>query len=237
MVKKSKDAKYKTDDKKPPHIVEIEFNGEVRSIRVFSARAARSLVEMVKAYPDGITKKEMDVITGGELHDNKMFDELKTESCLSEYVITCGRRGSVDIRKIDLEKLWKNTEDLLQPIWFGIEDQIQLSQFESKLIEKYGFKCNITGIHLLKDPPKHTFAERLRVKAIDHRRPKLKQGKTEFDNLQILSHYVNERKKQICSICTEPKCEKCALAYPENTTIVYPTGDEISELMKWKKTP
>ena len=113
-----------------------------------------------------------------------------------------------------------------------VEKQIPLQQFEKALIERDGFVCNITGIPLLPKPPKSTFVKHLRMKSIDHRRPKLKRGKTELVNLQLLADYINERKKQICSICPDPKCDECVLAHPEDNDIVYPTGENISDIKR-----
>ena len=70
------------------------------------------------------------------------------------------------------------------------------------------------------------------MKSIDHRKPRLKRGKTELDNLQLLADYINERKKQICSICPDPKCEECVLAFPEKSDIVYPTKENISDIKR-----
>ena len=210
-------------------IVEITFKNEKRTIRIFSPRAARTLVELTKAYPDGVTKKDMDRITDGDLHDNKMFDELITESCLSEFMIKDGRRDKVDLRKLEIEELWKAMEKKEQPVWFGVDDQNDVKEFREVLIEKQGYSCNISGIPLIGDIPRHTFAGNVRREAIDHRRPKYAKGKTEEENLQILAYYFNERKRQICSKCPEPqKCEECALAFPEKASIVYPTKEDIS---------
>lgn len=209
------------------HIVTINFRKEHRSFRVYSQRAGLVLVQLAKAFPDGVTKKSMNR-KHRNLTDNKMFDELRNQSGFSSFMFKDGRQEQVEVNKIDLNKLWKSTEGSQQPIWFGVEKQTGVQQFLEKLIERDGFKCNITKVPLLRTPEKNTFAKNMRRKSIDHRRPQLKKGKTNLDNLQLLSEYINERKKQICSICEEDQCEECALAFPENSSIILPTSENIS---------
>ena len=213
------------------HLVKISRNEEERFFRVYSSRAAKTLVQLVIANLHGVTKKSMNMIHK-ELTDNKMFDELRNESGFSQFIDKDGRREQVDVIILNLTLLWKMTENISEPIWFGVEKQIPLQQFEKGLIQRDGFICNITGIPLSLKPPKDTFAKHLRMKSIDHRKPRLKRGKTELDNLQLLADYINERKKQICSICPDPKCEECVLAFPEKSDIVYPTKENISDIKR-----
>ena len=223
------DAEYYKESSN--HLVKISRNEEERLFRVYSSRAAKTLVQLVIANLHGVTKKSMNIIHK-ELTDNKMFDELRNESGFSQFIDKDGRREQVDVIILNLTLLWKMTENISEPIWFGVEKQIPLQQFEKGLIQRDGFICNITGIPLSLKPPKDTFAKHLRMKSIDHRKPKLKRGKTELDNLQLLADYINERKKQICSICPDPKCEECVLAFPEKSDIVYPTKENISDIKR-----
>lgn len=223
------DAEYYKESSN--HLVKISRNEEERLFRVYSSRAAKTLVQLVIANLHGVTKKSMNRIHK-ELTDNKMFDELRNESGFSQFIDKDGRREQVLVIILNLTLLWKMTENISEPIWFGVEKQIPLQQFEKGLIQRDGFICNITGIPLFLKPPKDTFAKHLRMKSIDHRKPKLKRGKTELDNLQLLADYINERKKQICSICPDPKCEECVLAFPEKSDIVYPTKENISDIKR-----
>ena len=229
MTKIDWDAEYYKESSN--HLVKISRNEEERLFRVYSSRAAKTLVQLVIANLHGVTKKSMNIIHK-ELTDNKMFDELRNESGFSQFIDKGGRREQVDVIILNLTLLWKMTENISEPIWFGVEKQIPLQQFEKGLIQRDGFICNITGIPLSLKPPKDTFAKHLRMKSIDHRKPKLKRGKTELDNLQLLADYINERKKQICSICPDPKCEECVLAFPEKSDIVYPTKENISDIKR-----
>ncbi len=214
------------DAKRNGNLVTIIVNGETRIFQVYSARAGSTLELLVKKFTDGITSEDMKETYG--ISDNKMFDELKHASGFALFMIKDeNRRNNLNVWKIDLEKLWKSTEGLPSPIWFGKQEQISLQQFLPALEKKYGLKCNLTGIPLLKNS-ENTFASNLRAIAIDHRRPKLKNGTDELENLQLLSHYINERKNQICAECTTPECEKCALAFPEKTSVIFPTDEDIS---------
>lgn len=215
------------------HCVKIYYKKEVRIFRVYSQRAGITLVELVKAFPDGVTKKSMNRIYTN-LTDNKMFDELRGESAFRNFMFKDGRREQVEVNKLDLDLLWGKTQNLSQPIWFGIESQKPLEKFLEPLKQRDGFQCNITKIPLLETPEKYTFAKNMRKKSIDHRKPRLKDGLTKLENLQLLSDYVNERKKQICSICPTPDCNNCALAWPEKTSIIFPTKEDISY---WRHKP
>ena len=63
----------------------------------------------------------------------------------------------------------------------------------------------------------------------DHRIPIEKGGNSsDAKDYQLLCFYCNKTKWQICSICKDSKCTDCALAYPEQTNIVYPTKEDIS---------
>ncbi len=94
-------------------------------------------------------------------------------------------------------------------------------------------RCNMLGINLYESSSKK-FMSNLRKIAIDHRRPMKYSGKNELDNLQLLSYYANERKNQICVKCKSNECEICALAYPEQHSIVMATNEDISDLLSWR---
>ncbi len=93
--------------------------------------------------------------------------------------------------------------------------------------------CNLCGSQVVPDSQaKGRFsADRLR-RRIDHRIPVQKDGKSEDKNYQILCFYCNKSKWQICNPCSKPDCENCALAFPENTTKIFPTGEDIADRMK-----
>ncbi|QWE28095.1 HNH endonuclease [Polynucleobacter sp. AM-7D1] len=65
----------------------------------------------------------------------------------------------------------------------------------------------------------------------DHRAPVEKGGDSDKGNYQALCFYCNKCKWQICNICDLDKksCLKCALAFPEKSKTISPTGEDISD--------
>jgi hypothetical protein len=220
------DAKLDGENK----IVTIRVHDEKRRFKVFSRRSGQCLELLVKQLENGITS--VDMKNAYNIDDNKLFDELKNASGFKPFMNKENkRRDSKDVWKLDLKKLWSASKELKnEPIWFGKHKQTDLKKFEAHLLKKYGeCVCNISKFPLIQDT-KRKFVSNMRKPAIDHRRPKLKGGEDKLDNLQFLSHYINEMKNQQCAACEDPKCEKCALAFPERSSIIYPTKEDISYL-------
>ncbi|MFI3295118.1 MAG: hypothetical protein R3Y19_03780 [Rikenellaceae bacterium] len=211
------------------HIVEIKSMSERRLFRTYSKRSANALVLLVDNHPMGITTKDMKEKYG--IVDNKLFGELLDQSGFREYLYSNTRRDNLKLWELDIDNLFENTKNIADEIiWFGISSQMNLADFKSELNEKYELRCNITGLKLYENPTGR-FMSNLRKVAIDHRIPQLKKGEDHIDNLQYLSYYVNERKNQVCAKCNTPECKQCALAYPEHNTTIYPTKEDISELI------
>lgn len=223
---------YKKVDKS--HLVEVLKGEDKRTFRVFSKRSALTLMLLIESFPKGITTKHMR--ERHQIDDNKLFGELLDQSGFREYLKHIGTENRLKVWKLELNKLWKKTEIHKEDIiWYGMNEQGSLNVFLNDLIIRDSLKCNILGIPLYKD--KHRkFLENFRKVAIDHRRPLRNGGVDKIENLQLLSYYVNERKNQICAICSDTKCEKCALAYPEKFQIIYPTSENINELLSWRKS-
>lgn len=213
------------------HIVTITVDGESRVFRVFSKRAGQALELLINQFPEGTTTTDM--MTKYGIDDNKLYGELKDESAFGEFLFKDGRRDNKNLWKIDLDLLWSSSSNLVQPIWFGIHEQTDLRQFLPELERRQGLRCNILGVHLLREPHGE-FLSNFRKIAIDHRIPKARGGLDELNNMQILSYYVNERKNQICARCPNPDCNNCVLAFPETASIVIPTGEDITSLMDWR---
>jgi hypothetical protein len=222
-------AKLNGDEK----IVSITIDGETRRWKVFSKRSGQCLELLVKQLKTGITSVDMKNKYG--IDDNKLFDELKNASGFKAFMVKQPkRRENKDVWKLNLESLWsvsnKITED---PIWWGKQAQGDLQKFHDKILKNQGgFFCNISGVPLLADS-KGMYVSNLRQPAIDHRRPRHKGGEDKLENFQFLSHYMNEMKNQQCAKCSDGNnCKKCALAFPEKFSIVYPTDEDISYLTK-----
>lgn len=105
---------------------------------------------------------------------------------------------------------------------------------QEKIKEDQKGLCNICGtqIHHAKKIESSTFAKDRVREVCDHRFPVEKGGpSTELDNYQMLCFSCNKSKWQVCNICDEVDCKNCALAYPEKTTVIYPTQEDISDRM------
>jgi hypothetical protein len=214
------------------HLVSITINQNEKIFKVYSGRAGKTLALLAENYPEGITTKEMRDRHG--IDDNKLFGELLDQSGFRDYMEHIGNRNRLKVWKLHLELLWKNTETIPNPIWFGIHTQSNLQKFFIELKAKYGLKCNILGNKLYENS-KGKFSSNFRKIAIDHRVPQLKGGEDKIENLQLLSYYINERKNQICAKCTLKSCNECVLAYPEQSSIIAPTNEDISDITKWRE--
>lgn len=214
------------------HLVEVTFGEDKRIFRVYSKRSAFALILLMEFYPNGITTKHMR--DRFNIDDNKLFGELLDQSGFREYLLHIGTEKRLKLWKLELVELWKKTEAHKNDIiWFGMNEQGNLNIFLKDLILRDGLICNILGIPLY-NLKKRKFLENFRKVAIDHRRPLKNGGQDDIANLQLLSYYVNERKNQICAICDNTKCEECALAYPEKYNVIFPTKENISELLSWR---
>lgn len=93
-------------------------------------------------------------------------------------------------------------------------------------------RCNFCGSGVVKaaDVSSGAFA-RDRVRLVwDHRVPVEKGGASTDGNYQGLCFYCNKCKWQVCNHCpSEGGCFSCALAFPEKTSIVLPTREDIAD--------
>jgi len=98
---------------------------------------------------------------------------------------------------------------------------------------KYGRTCNLCGSTLVdrKGLKKADFSKDRRREVFDHRVPVEKGGDSGESNYQALCFYCNKSKWQVCNICEEEQCDGCALAYPETSKVVKPTGEDIEDRM------
>jgi hypothetical protein len=227
------DAEAIKDEVTKKWIVVITVDGEERQFRAYSKRSGQTLELLVKQLEEGVTTVDMKNTYG--IDDNKLFHELKSHCAFDPFMEKqTQRRDGKDVWKLNLERLWEVSNGLSNPIWFGLNDSTNLESFLPELIKRDGFTCNISGIPLLEDS-KGKFVRNARTRAIDHRRPQNYQGKDELGNFQLLSEYINLMKKMVCADCTNRKCEECALAFPEKTSIIYPTKEDIKVFGAFKE--
>ncbi len=141
------------------------------------------------------------------------------------------------------EKLQGNQQYVLRPedhdrLFEDVKKAFRLSlssENQKKIIAKQRDLCNLCGSKLRarKQIEKTTFAkDRVRM-VFDHRTPVERGGKSTLVNYQALCFYCNKSKWQICNICDLPDCDAdCSLAYPERSTVISPTQENISDRMK-----
>ena len=98
-----------------------------------------------------------------------------------------------------------------------------------------GPHCNICGSALLprKNINREMFSkDRMRL-VYDHRVPIEKGGSSVAANYQALCFYCNKSKWQVCDRCDVDGCDRhCALAFPEVSNVIAPTGENIADRMK-----
>jgi len=102
------------------------------------------------------------------------------------------------------------------------------------LRKKQKDRCNICGSKTMPKSKltKSTFAKDRRREVFDHRLPVEHGGDSNLNNYQVLCFYCNKSKWQICNICDIKGCHiNCALRNPENNNTIYPTGENISDIL------
>lgn len=120
---------------------------------------------------------------------------------------------------------------LFQPVKKAYRCSLSADNISEVIIKQHG-RCNFCGsLIVTKDKIVKTTFAKDRVRAVcDHRMPVEKGGLSNNDNYQALCFYCNKSKWQICNICELPECSKdCVLSFPEKTSIILPTGENISD--------
>lgn len=200
-------------------------------------RAFAVLTKILEVYP-----RVLDI--HGDLDEqfndpNRAYNDLKNEEGYEPYLTEGKNKNSSMTLELDVEKLCQYcTSRDGEPLYLGVSDQRQsLSQADQKTVfGKCEGVCNVTKIPLAErnTMESDTFCKILKTVNYDHRRPLFRGGSKEISNFQILSELVNREKNKICKSCPDAKCDKCALAYPEYTTIIHPNQQDISELQHKK---
>lgn len=174
-------------------------------------------------YPDGLFQDYY-----GDA--NKPYSELWNEEGFVWIKQPSGQRVN---RSQSYVLLPEDHEKLFLPIRKAFRQALSIKTLPS-IKQRLPGRCNICGANVVADREINTSAfsrDRLR-RRIDHRIPVEKGGNSEDpSNFQILCFYCNKSKWQICNVCEEPQCNLCALAFPERTTKVYPTGENIRDRM------
>lgn len=217
-----------------------------RAIWVTKARAIVALLLLIK-YGEG---SESDLANGsqkipeikkilegkyptGLIRDfysdaNKPFSELWNEEGFSWIKSSTGQRKN---RSQSYILLTEDHEKLFTKVKKAFRKTLTDSQVEG-ITQRLPNRCNLCGAKVLVKARllANLFSrDRLR-RCLDHRIPIEKGGSSSPDNFQILCFYCNKSKWQICDICPLPDCSPiCALSFPERSSIVAPTNEDISD--------
>lgn len=215
--------------------VEIWYKGK-RKLRfqLKQKRAFRVLIKLIEIYPSYLNLHDLDNIYSDP---NKAYSELKLTDGFLNFVSEKKGNKNVITAKIDLDKLFNqfhptNSDKFINLT--SVNPRSNLSEKDKETIyKKFDGKCNITGVKLLLNRPKHTlFMKQSIIPAYDHRIPLFQGGDNTLDNMQLVSEQVNQEKRKICISCKNVKCEECALAFPEEHHIIQANFQDISE---WRK--
>jgi hypothetical protein len=104
---------------------------------------------------------------------------------------------------------------------------------QEQLLLKQDNRCNFCNstVKSRNTIPHDTYAKDKVRLVWDHRRPVEKMGDSCETNYQGLCFSCNKNKWMICNICSDSgeSCQSCALAFPEATSVVFPTKEDVRD--------
>lgn len=165
---------------------------------------------------------------------NKPFSELWNEEGFTFIDnLKGGRSGSSQVyslKKDDHEKLFGVIKKAFR--------RAPTKEQQELIRRNQNGRCNCCGANIFPKNriEKSMYAKDRRREVFDHRFPVEKGGDSTLENFQALCFYCNKAKWQICNICDLPDCDSnCALRSPEESAVIAPTGEDISDLLMSKK--
>ncbi len=212
--------------------VEIYYKGK-RKLRfqLKQKRAFFVFTKLLEKYPDYLNLHELDADYSDP---NKAYSELKLTDGFLNFVSEKKGVKKVMTARIELDKLFNqfhpsNSDQFIQLT--SVDPRSNLTDAEKETIYKnFSGICNITKVKLLPDRQKHTlFMKQAITPAYDHRIPLFRGGDNTLENIQLISEQANQEKRKICISCKNVKCEECALAFPEDYTVIQANFQDISE--------
>ncbi|MEM0134980.1 MAG: hypothetical protein QXU18_07110 [Thermoplasmatales archaeon] len=219
--------RYSTDfDKKT---VDIWFKGKHRQFELKIKRSLTVLRMLLEHYPNFVGIHTLD----GILNDpNRALSDLRLQDGFENFIEERTNKRNIEAR-LDVQTLFERTPDSYgSPIGLYTRNQRKiLSATErAEIFRKFGGKCNLTGWKVSLDTPDNQFMRHGLIAEFDHRRPLFKGGTNDLDNFQLVSKLANNEKNKICRACKSNNCEECALAYPENHSIILGNGQDLSTI-------
>lgn len=218
-----------------PKQVEIWYK-EKRKIRfqLKQKRAFYVLTRLLDAFPDFLNLHDIDKIYSDP---NKAYSELKLIDGFLNFIIEKKGVKNVITAKIDLVKIFdrfhpEHSDEFIKLTLSNARGSLS-GRDKEEIYNKFKGKCNLTGIRLLPNRPSQTlFMKNFIIPAYDHRIPLFVGGEDSVDNIQLVSEQANQEKRKICISCKNIKCEGCALAFPEDYSIIMANSQDITELKR-----
>src|SRR3989344_4873150 len=217
--------------------VEITYKNKTIRLQLKKKRSFTVLKKILEVYPSFLNIHDLDK----QLNDpNRAHSDLRIEDGFANFLEE--KRGDKKVMhvKLDVKKLFEyvrmpeNHEEYVH-LAISMQSRETLTpELKSEIYEKFGGKCNITGLKVYNNVQGSKFMKKLMVAVYDHRRPSSKGGSNEKTNLQLISEMANSEKNKICNACDGRRCEQCALAYPERFDVIQPTRQNIKDL-RFKK--
>ncbi len=236
---------YKNNDELKGYYIEFDKN---RKIHITKRRTIIALLVLIHKSEGtesdlaqgNTTINEIKSILGSKLEEeiiadfygdaNKPYSELWNEEGFTFIDNLKGGRNRMSqkytLKKSDHFKLFDVAKKAYR--------KAPTTQQKEEIRQKQNGKCNFCGSNIvIKSALKpNTYSKDRRREVFDHRHPVEKGGDSLINNFQALCFYCNKSKWQICTICQIPNCDaKCALRNPENSKVISPTQENISDVL------
>lgn len=215
--------------------VRITLGDKTKTFNFKIKRAFTVFTELLKKYPDWMDIHELDGILGDP---NRAVSDLKNDEGYLHFLKERRSQNRNNEYLLDLELLFEQYSEESEICLSVAIRQNPTNNLKNILKEKFDNKCNVTGIQLHENLPQKSFLKNLQIIQYDHRVPLFKGGDhnpNTPDNWQLLSELVNREKNKLCNACTSNECNECALAFPENSSIIKANNQDISHLKSSKE--
>jgi hypothetical protein len=229
-------------DQYPKDIVYKDVKGvknpsQVRSALLRADNLARFIIEWkgdndpfrpLEEVRPPLTQKEEGTVSSEEDEEQEEEDESSNNQGRERERARQRERAAAEKKKKTTNHLLINLPLLFKEQWQGEDNERNLvdlrdssrtitKDIKDDVHEQQGYRCRITGFPLFQGKDVRSrglFMSRLFIMEYDHRKPWIRGGLTNSDNIQLLSAYANGMKKAFCTHCDE-ECEECGLAFPE----------------------
>lgn len=222
-----------TDDKK----VDVTYDGASVTFEFRKKRAFSVFIELLRSSPDFVNVHAIGQRTG--LTDpNRALADLKNANgdAFEGFLVIERRERGLTYVKLELDLLFQTVNKSTEVVrLFELTPRMSLSDDQlRRLFVHFDGVCSLTGVKLTMNLKEFrpTFLKNFQISVGDHRRPISKFGSNEISNMQLISFAANLEKNKVCVACKDPRCNQCALAFPETMAKIHPTGQDISTLRK-----